>query len=54
MVRNLYQSNSQTRNQLGTPGGTKRFLREAQNFYTISNSFRQCPTHFPGVRRKNF
>jgi len=29
----------QARNQLGTPGGAKRFLRGAQIFWTMSNIF---------------
>jgi len=32
---------SQTRNQLGTPGGLKSFLRGAHIFYTMSNTFFQ-------------
>jgi len=36
---------SQARNQLGTPGGAKSFLRGAQNFWTVSNNFKLCPTH---------
>jgi len=36
----------QARNQLGTSGGAKSFLRGAQNFWTVSNSFRLCPTHY--------
>jgi len=37
---------NQARNQLGSPGGAKSFLRGAQIFYTMSNSFKLCPTHF--------
>jgi len=37
---------SQARNQLGTPGRANSFLRGAQTFWTMSNSFKQCPTHF--------
>jgi len=29
-----------------TPGGAKRFPRGAKIFWTVSNSFRLCPTHF--------
>jgi len=36
----------QARNQLGTPGGAKSFLRGAQIFKTMSISFKPCPTHF--------
>ena len=37
----------QMRNQLGTPGGAKSFLRVAQIFWTMSNIFERCPTHIP-------
>ena len=37
---------TQARNQLGTPGGAKSFLKGAQIFWTMSNSFKRCPTHF--------
>jgi len=36
----------QARNQPGTPGGAKSFLRGAQIFWTVSNSFKLCPTNF--------
>jgi len=36
----------QTRNQLGTPGVAKSFLRGAQLFKNMSNSFQLCPTDF--------
>jgi len=36
----------QARNQLGTPGGVKSFLRGAQIFWTMSNIFKLYPTHF--------
>jgi len=36
----------QALNQLGTPGGAKSFLRGAHIFWTVSNSFKLCPTHF--------
>jgi len=36
----------QARNQLGTPGGAKSFLRVAQIFQTMSNAFKLCPTYF--------
>jgi len=39
---------TQARNQLGIPGGAKSFLRGAQIFLTLPNSFKLCPTHFPG------
>ena len=41
-------------NQLGTPGGAKTFLRWAHIFWTMSNSFKQCPTRFPNGAKKNF
>ena len=37
---------SQARNQLGTPGGAKSFLRGAQIFWTMPNTFKRCKTHF--------
>ena len=43
----------QARSQLGTPGGAKSFLRGAQIFWTMSNSFKLYPTHFSGGA-KNF
>ena len=36
----------QARNQRSTPGEAKSFLRGAQIFWTMSNSFKRCPTHF--------
>jgi len=33
-------------NQLRTRGGAKSFLRGAQIFWTVSNSFKLCPRHF--------
>jgi len=36
----------QARNQLGTPGGAKSCPRGAQIFWTLSNTFKLCPTHF--------
>ena len=42
---------TQARNQLGIPGGAKSFLRGAQIFLTLPNSFKLCPTHFPGGPR---
>jgi len=36
----------QARNQLGTPGGAKSFLRGAQIFLTMCNNFKLHPTHF--------
>ena len=41
-----YHRSSQVRNQLRTPGGAKSFLRGAQIFWTVSNSFKLCPTNF--------
>jgi len=41
-----YCTSNQARNQLGTPGGEMSFLRGAQMFWTMSNSFTRCPTHF--------
>jgi len=43
----------QTRNQLGTSGGEKSFLREGQFFKTMSNSFKIRQHIFP-VRTKIF
>jgi len=37
---------NQARNQLGTSGVAKSFLRGAQILKTISNSFQLCPTDF--------
>ena len=37
---------TQARNQLGTPGVAKSFLRGAHIFQTMSNSFQLCPTDF--------
>ena len=42
----FFYSVNQARNQLGTPGGAKSFLREAQIFWTMSNTFKLYPTHF--------
>ena len=42
-LRNDYE---QARNQLGIPGRANSFLRGAQIFWTASNSFKLCPTHF--------
>jgi len=36
----------QARNQLGTPGGAKRFLSENQIFQTMSNILKLCPIYF--------
>jgi len=36
----------QARNQLGTPGGAKSFLRGAYIFWTMAYVFKLCPTHF--------
>jgi len=35
----------QARNQSGTPGGAKSFLRGTQIF-CMSNGFKECPSHF--------
>jgi len=45
---------NQARKQLGIPGGAKSFLRGAQIFLTMSNSFELCPTHFSRGGRKIF
>ena len=37
---------NQARNQLGTLGVAKRFLRGTQIFHTMSNSFQLCSTDF--------
>jgi len=37
---------TQARTQLGTPRGAKSFLRGAQIFNTMSNTFELCPKHF--------
>ena len=42
---------AQARNQLGTPGVAKSFLRGAQIFQTMSNSFQLCPTDFSRGRK---
>jgi len=44
----------QARNQLGTPGRAKSFLRGAQIFWTMSNSFKRFPTHFSRGGEKKF
>jgi len=36
----------QGRSQFGTPGRAKSFLRRSQIFWTMSNTFKPCPTHF--------
>jgi len=36
----------QARNQLGTPGGAKSFLRGAHIFCTMSDIFKLYPTNF--------
>ena len=45
-VRSGRASTTQACNQLGTPWGAKSFLRGAQVFWTMSNSFKRGPTHF--------
>ena len=42
----FYSNDNHARNQLGTPGGAKSFLRGAQIFWTMSNMFKLYPTHF--------
>jgi len=44
---------AQARNQLRTPGGAKSFVRGVQNFWTMSYSFKLCPTHFFPEGAKN-
>ena len=44
-----WYSINQARNQLGTPGGTKSFLRGAQIFWTMSNAFFQGSEKFSWV-----
>ena len=46
--------NEQAGNQFGIPGGAKRFLREAQIFWTMSNIFKLYPTQFFKGGRKFF
>ena len=41
----------QARNQLGSPGGAKSFLRGAQIFWTVSNNFKRCQYIFPGGKK---
>jgi len=48
------RSFSQASNQLGTPSGAKCFLRGAQIFKIMSNSFKQFPTHFSRVGENFF
>jgi len=42
----IFLTSNQARNQLGTPGVPKSFLRGAQIFQAMSNSFQRCPTDF--------
>ena len=42
----IHYTHNQARNQLGTPGGAKSFLRGGQIFSTMSNCFKLCPAHF--------
>jgi len=44
----------QDRNQLGTPGVAKSFLRGAEIFLTLSNIFKLCPIDFSRVGEKIF
>jgi len=48
----IFHRCKQARNRLGTPGGAKSFLRGAQTFKAMSNSFKVCPTHFLQGERK--
>jgi len=50
----LVKGIKQARNQLGTPGGAKSFPRGAQIFWTTSNIFKLCPTHFTRGGEKFF
>jgi len=43
---------AQARNQLGTPGGAKSFLRGVQNFKTMSNTFQYAQQIFVGEGEK--
>jgi len=43
---------SQARNQLGSLGGLKTFLRGGQIFWTMSNNFKRCPIHFSRGAKK--
>jgi len=45
-LRSLLEMWNQARNQLGTPGGAKSFLRGAPIFWAMSNIFKLYPTHF--------
>jgi len=44
-------THAQARNQFGTPGVAKSFLRGAQIFQTMSNIFQLCPAYFTGGRK---
>ena len=44
--RDGHRTAVQARNQLGTLGGAKSFLRVAQICLTMSKTLKLCPTHF--------
>jgi len=46
LERHFLVASMQARNQLGTPGGAKSFLRGSQIFWTMSNNFKRCPMNF--------
>ena len=46
MLGSSLESKVQARNQLGHQGGAKSFLRVAQIFESMSNTFKLCPTYF--------
>jgi len=46
ILKTLSETSHQARNQLGTPGGRRVFLRGAQIFWSMSYSFKLCPPHF--------
>jgi len=49
------KTHNQARNQLGTLGGAKSFLRGASNFLTMFNNLKlQYPTDFSREGRKKF
>jgi len=41
-----FLTSRQVRNRLGTPGVSKSFLKGAQIFQSVSNSFKLCPKRF--------
>jgi len=50
----VFLCRGQARNKLGTPEGAKKFVRGAQIFWTMSNSFKLYATHFSRGWRKIF